>query len=299
MTGRFVDQKYVRQDIPAEDIERQWHDISYMPGDRHQLDIFLPNEGQGPFPVIVDLYGGGLYRGRRGSFKLAPAMALLRQYGYAVVSPDYSLLWQADYPTQIYEVKAALRFLHAQGEQYQLDVQRMALMGESSGAQLAVTVAATENVNQMENRSFGLYSQASEKVRAVIAMYGPYEFDKFQEQFASSGVTPKFAETGTATSFEGLLFKGQAPKDVPELVQKVNPANYFAPGMPPLLAFAGKADPVVPYQQTVNMMEAARKILGPEKTPYYLVPNGVHGIKDYMLPEYTKIKAAFLKQWLN
>lgn len=299
MTERFIDLKYTHIPAKTEGIARKWLDVPYMDGERHGMDIYLPNEGTAPYPVIVDIYGGGLYRGEKSSMKMDASLKLLHEHGYAVVSPNYSMLWQAPFPTQIYEMKAALRFLHTNGAKYDLDMSRVALVGESSGAQLAVTTAATQHVSAMEDKSFGLYPDASETVNAVIALYGPYEFDQFEKQFAESGIESKFPEVGTAESFQGQLFGERAPKDVPELVKAYNPATYFAAGMPAILGFAGTADPVVPYQQTVNMMHSAREVLGREHAPYHLVEGGVHGPANYMTPEWTAVKAAFLDKELN
>ncbi len=299
MTERFIDLKYTHIPAKTEGITRKWLDVPYMDGERHGMDIYLPNTGEGPYPVIIDIYGGGLYRGEKSSMKLDASLKLLREHGYAVVSPNYSMLWQAPYPTQIHEVKAAIRFLRANAAEYQLDMSRVALVGESSGAQLAVTVAATANVDEMMDKTFGAYPEESEKVDAVIALYGPYEFDQFEKQFAEEGITSKFPETGTAISFQGQLFGERAPKDVPELVEAYNPATYFAAGMPAILGFAGTADPVVPYHQTVNMMTSARAVLGEDKTPYHLIDGGVHGPANYMTPEWTAVKADFLAQELN
>jgi len=298
MVEKFVDRPYQQTFAVTDDIKQQWHDIAYMAGQRQQLDIYVPNDGQGPFPVIVDLYGGGLLFGDKSSHKLEPALALMSA-GYAVVSVNYSLLQAAPFPTQIYEIKAALRFLRAHAVEYQLDVQRVALMGESSGSYLAVMTGVSATVDAFENRAFGDYPTESEQVNAIIAMYGPYEYDQFVTQFAESGVKPKFSETGEADSFEGYLFNKQAPRDVPALVASYNPVTYFSPQMPPILAFAGTGDGVVPYQQTIDMITAAQQVLSPEKVAMTLVPDADHGPADYMTPEYTAQKAAFLKQWLN
>ena len=270
---------------------------SYMDGERHTLDVYLPNEGQGPFPVIVDIYGGGLIFGDKSSHKLEPALRLLDK-GYAVVSVDYSLIHQKDFPFQIYEIKAALRFLSAHADEYQLDMNRVALMGVSSGAHLAVMPGVTASVDALQNPFMGDNNNQPETVNAIIAMYGPYEFDQFVDQFNESGVTPKYAETGTAESFEGQMFNQQAPKDVPQRVKMYSPKMYFNAEMPPILAFAGTADAVVPYQQTVNMINGAREFVSEDKAVLHLVEGTGHGPADYMSPEFTDEKAAFLAKWL-
>ena len=295
MTDKFIDRDYKKIEAETAYIKQQWHDIAYMDGERHTLDVYLPNEGQGPFPVIVDIYGGGLIFGDKSSHKLEPALRLLDK-GYAVVSVDYSLIHQKDFPFQIYEIKAALRFLRAHADEYQLDMNRVALMGESSGAHLAVMTGVTASVDALQNPFMGDNNQP-ETVNAIIAMYGPYEFDQFVDQFNESGVTPKYAETGTAESFEGQMFNQQAPKDVPQRVKMYSPKMYFNAEMPPILAFAGTADAVVPYQQTVNMINGAREFVSEDKAVLHLVEGTGHGPADYMSPEFTDEKAAFLAKW--
>lgn len=297
MTDKFIDRDYKKIEAETAYIKQQWHDIAYMDGERHTLDVYLPNEGQGPFPVIVDIYGGGLIFGDKSSHKLEPALRLLDK-GYAVVSVDYSLIHQKDFPFQIYEIKAALRFLRAHADEYQLDMNRVALMGESSGAHLAVMTGVTASVDALQNPFMGDNNNQPETVNAIITMYGPYEFDQFVDQFNESGVTPKYAETGTAESFEGQMFNQQAPKDVPQRVKMYSPKMYFNAEMPPILAFAGTADAVVPYQQTVNMINGAREFVSEDKAVLHLVEGTGHGPADYMSPEFTDEKAAFLAKWL-
>lgn len=68
---KFIEQK--RTHIPAETgfIQRKFMDLAYAPGgDRRTLDIYLPNEGEGPYPVIIDIFGGGWYFGQKSSHKL-------------------------------------------------------------------------------------------------------------------------------------------------------------------------------------------------------------------------------------
>jgi acetyl esterase/lipase len=297
MAEKFIERPYTRTFAQTDYIKQQWQDVAYMAGDRHDLDIYLPNEGQGPFPVIVDVFGGGLVFGDKSSHKLDPALKLLDQ-GYAVVSISYTWIQDAAFPTQIYEVKAAIRFLRAHATEYQLDMDHVALMGESSGAHLALLAGVTATADEMSNREFGENADESEQVNAIIALYGPYEFDKFVPQFKESGVVPNYSETGTAESFEGQMFNKQAPKDVPDKVKEYNPATYLSATMPPILAFVGTADVIVPYQQTVNMIAAARNFVSDDRAEIHVIDGKGHGPGAYMTPENTAIKAAFLKKWL-
>lgn len=298
MTNKFIEQGYNFKPANVQMINNQWHDLSYMEGARHQLDIYLPNEGTKPFPVIIDIYGGGLWRGDKSSFKMEPALQLLSA-GFAVVSLDYSLLWQAPFPTQVYEVKAAIRWLKTKGILYNLDMGKTILMGESSGAQLAVLAGITANTAAFKNSVFGQFQTASEEVQGIIAMYGPYQVDQFPTQFAATKTKPKYAETGTAESFEGQLLGQKAPQDVPDLVNKIDPINYLTPQMPPIMGFAGTADQVVPYQQTIRLIEAAQQMIGPEMAQLHLVEGAHHGIDDFMDTTNYQLKLQFIQKILG
>ncbi|MDR3191218.1 MAG: alpha/beta hydrolase [Lactobacillaceae bacterium] len=297
MEERFIDRQYTHVPADTTQIERKWLDVPYMPGAHHTLDIYLPNTDVPAYPVILDLYGGGLILGAKSSFKLEPAIQLMEQ-GYAVVSMDYSLITQAPFPTQVYEVKAAIRWLKANAAQYQLDATKIVLMGESSGAHLAVMagISADAAVNDV---TFGLHPEQSSTVQAIIAMYGPYAFDQFTAQFAASGVAPKYVETGTAESFEAQMFGGVAPSQVPDAVAKANPASYLSADVPPILAFAGTEDQVVPYQQSVNLIEAVRHFVSAKQAELHIIEGAHHGIHEYMTPENVELKVAFLKRWVQ
>ncbi|WP_373750464.1 alpha/beta hydrolase fold domain-containing protein [Weissella soli] len=293
---RFIDRTYDHIPAQTDFVTRQWLDIPYMEGPRHTLDIYLPNEVHDAYPTIIDIYGGGLILGEKSSHKLEPALRLLEK-GYAVVSINYSLISQAPFPTQILEVKAAIRWVKAHASEFNFDAARIALMGESSGAHLALLAGVTAD-QAMNEPLFGQSPTQSPTVQAIIALYGPYVFDQFNAQFAENKVTPKYDETGAADSFEAQMFGGVAPVDVPEQVRLANPATYFSTEMPPILAFAGTADPVVPVQQTENMISAARQLVADDHAELHIVSGGVHGPNDYMTPAMTNLKLAFLEKWL-
>ncbi|MEX0379878.1 alpha/beta hydrolase fold domain-containing protein [Leuconostoc sp. MS02] len=270
-------------------------DITYASHPRQRLDIYLP-AGKGPFPVILDIYGGGLLRGKKSSFKLNPSLRFLEN-NFAVISVDYCLNAQfnSQFPNQISDLRAALDYLSANTDKYQLDMDQVTLIGESSGAQLAVLAAATFSAQQTLGATANLSSNANfPKINSVIALYGPYQVDKFKTQFQTLAIKPKFDETGTAQSFEGIMLHDQAPESVPDLVAEANPATYFTKNMPPLMLIAGKKDPVVPYLQSVQLANAYRMIVGPNiKTQWVL--DGVHGPKDYNNDAIHDQKLAFIK----
>ncbi|MCC7669183.1 esterase [Leuconostoc pseudomesenteroides] len=292
----FKDKIY--QYVPAKvpDNVTIFRDVDYASGARHQLDIYRPKT-QHTVGVIVDIYGGGLLRGEKSSYKLQPSLRFLADH-YAVVSPNYSLntVHTNHFPNQIAEIRAVLSFLVAHAETYGLNMTDVVLIGESSGAQLAVLTAASISGGVMlgekpAGAAFGELPQISH----VIGLYGPYQVDQFVPQFKKLGISPKFSETGSKLSFEGIMLNNQRPADVPELVAQANPATYFSQKMPSLYLLAGTADDVVPYLQSVKLAQEYGDIVGQSaKTTW--VSGAHHGPSDFDTDNIYQQKLAFIRQ---
>lgn len=277
--------------------EKTFLNIAYASDTRQRLDIYLP-AGKKRFPVIVDIYGGGLLRGQKSSEKLNPSLRFLSD-GFAVVSLDYRLnrQYESQFPNQIIDIRAALQYLIAHAQQYQLDTHNITLIGESSGAQLAVLAAATFSKKYtLGTWADTLTNQNFPAIASVIGLYGPYQVDQFTRQFQELNIQPQFQETGTAQSFEGIMLHDHAPASVPDLVAQSNPATYFSKDMPPLMLIAGKKDPVVPYLQSVQLADSYRQVTGHQITTHW-VDNGVHGPKDYDNTTIHASKLAFIQKY--
>ena len=125
-------------------VRRKWLDIPYAhTSPAQQLDIYLPETGDGPFPVLLQ------HPRRRvrasGTSVTCTSLPFLRglSRGYAVVSVNYRLSGEAIFPAGLQDVKAAIRWLRAHGREYSLDADRIVAWGGSSGANYAAMVAVT------------------------------------------------------------------------------------------------------------------------------------------------------------
>lgn len=294
---KFIERKPTFVGADTKGIDRKFLNLAYADGQRNQLDIYLPNQEQSNYPVIIDVYGGGMYFGEKSSNKLNGALQLLKRR-YAVVSPNYSLSYMADFPQPIYELKAVIRWVKAHADQYHFDDQNVFLMGESSGAQLAMLTAASEANNQLQSE-FGGNLYYSSQVNGVIASYGPYDLAMMPAQFAVLGQTPKFSETGAADSFEGMMLGQQRPLDVPDLNVAVNPKTYLNKHMVPVLMYAGKQDRVVPYIQTINLAAEVAQKIGSQNVELHIVPDAPHGPSGFMNETVFAQKEQFLQRNLH
>jgi acetyl esterase len=97
-------------------------------------------EGDGPFPVVVYLHGGGWMMGTLGSYD-SLLRALANASGAIVAGVDYRLAPEHRYPAALDDSLAAVRWLAANAEQLGGDGTRLAVAGDSAGGNLAAVAA--------------------------------------------------------------------------------------------------------------------------------------------------------------
>jgi acetyl esterase/lipase len=222
-------------------------------------DLYLPDAGQEPWPVIVWLHGGGW---RFGDRRLAPDLSrYFASSGFAMASIDYRLTTEAIFPAQIEDVKSAVRWLRANAPRYGLDGRRLGLWGASAGGHLAA-LAATSGPGVFESPASEHADQSSD-VQAVVDGYGPTDFlqmDAHRDPFARSDdpesiELPIGMRNADANSFESLLVGGPIAQH-PDRVRLANPITYDRPNLPPFLILHGLSDTTVPPHQSEILFEA-------------------------------------------
>lgn len=185
---------------------------SYAPGDRHKLDVWVPANGRGPWPVVVFFYGGGWVAGSRGDYGFVGRALASR--GYVTILPDYRLVPQVRFPAFIEDGADAIRWTRDHAVESGGDPRRIAVMGHSAGAYIAAMLALDPHYLASRGVPPGT-------IRAGALLAGPYDFFPFTEQ-------------------RGRDALGNWPR--PEETQ---PVHFARAGAPPLLLMAGTADTVV------------------------------------------------------
>jgi len=136
-------------------IHRKRLDVRYSHvSPSHVLDVYLPEYGSGPFPVIVFVHGGGFFGGSKDYGTLADILPCVSQ-GYALVSVEYRLSMEAKWPACVHDVKTALRFITAHAAEFELDPERIVLRGSSAGAGITTAVAATLTSGRVDDPTLG------------------------------------------------------------------------------------------------------------------------------------------------
>ncbi len=255
-------------------IKRKWLDIPYATVSQAQkLDIYIPDGGDGPFPVILNIHGGG-WQGGDKAFKQVISMLAGLEHGYAVVAINYRLSNEAVWPAQINDCKAAIRWVRAHAHQYMLNPDKIAAWGSSAGGHLSAMVGTSGDVKTLEDLSQG-YAEQSSRVQAVVDWFGPTDFLKMDEQLEASGVENPMVHS-TPDSPESKLI-GRHIEDAPELVKASDPGTYVSSDDPPFLIQHGMEDNLVPYQGSVLLARKLGNVLGYNKVSLELFAATGHG----------------------
>jgi len=214
---------------------------------RLALDLYVPTEVTGPFPVIVAIHGGGWAAGRREEAQG------IRQAsrGYAVAAISYRLSGVATFPAQIEDCKAAVRWLRANAKKYNLDPERIGATGHSAGGHLASLLGTAARVTDFDK---GDHREFASNVQAVCALSGPTDFLQM-DAHAPKDARLKHDLRGSP---ESRLIGGPIQENK-EKVAKANPITYVSKETPPFLLVHGDQDPVVPVHQAQLLHDALKE----------------------------------------
>ena len=280
-TKRFdPDSHYAVEMLPPKaythHIKRKYLNISYADISLNQtLDIYLPEEGEGPFPVILSIHGGAFMGCDKSDIQVLPALEGLKR-GYAVVALNYRLSWEAIFPALVHDVKAAVRWVRGNAHWYYFDPRKIVAWGGSAGGYLSLMLGLTAGVEALEDLSLGYPDQSCE-VQAVVDWFGPTNFLKMDEQLTASGLVPlEGTEHSGENSPESWLL-GDKITNIPEKVREANPETYIHADIPPFLIQHGKMDSTVPVQQSIELAEKIKSVCGEDRVALDIFDDLHHG----------------------
>ena len=269
--------------------------MAYAPASATQiLDLYIPTNGAGPFPVVINIHGGGFKFGDKGMLSEATGTALL-DAGYAVASINYRLSGEATFPAAVQDAKAVVRFLRANAAQYNLNPDKIAVFGQSAGGNIAAMVGVTGNISDYDDASLG-NAGVSSAVQAVIDQYGPTDFLQMDDQAKAQGCSASDQTHNDASSFESAYI-GAAIQTVPDQVKKSNPITYISKDTPPFLIQKGDQDCTVPVENT-KMLADALSAANLDVT-YTSLAGAGHGGDQFETDENVALLISFLDKYLK
>ena len=207
------------------------------------LDLARPAKGEGPFPAILCIHGGGFRAGDRHGYD---GLCLrLAQQGYVAATIEYRLAPKYQFPAAVYDCKAAVRWLRANASKYHIDPERIGVTGGSAGGHLAQFLGVTSDVKEFEGDD-GNPGQSSQ-VACVVNYFGPSDFTK------------SYGHSKDAAEVLPLWLGGDLEKAHRRHIE-ASPLYWVTPNAAPTLCVHGTKDEYVAYEQAtwiVDKLKAA------------------------------------------
>ena len=123
-------------------------------------------------PAIIMIHGGGWRSGNKNQMHaLAKELATK---GYSCFAIEYRLSLEAKYPEGVHDVKNAIKFIKDNARKFNVDPDKIAVLGCSSGGQMAALIGTTNENPCFEEGSFK--SRSTSKVNAIIDIDGVLAF---------------------------------------------------------------------------------------------------------------------------
>lgn len=201
------------------------------------LNLYRPQQS-GTYPGIVMIYGGSWQTGSPDAN--ATFARYMANQGYVVWAISYRHAPAYQFPSQLDDVRAALEFLKRHAEEYETDAERIALLGRSAGAHLAMLAA---------------YQPGPLAVRAVVDYYGPINLLRGYYDI------PKPNPLDVRAVLETFL--GGTPEQIEERYKAASPSSYVASNLPPSLLIYGGKDHIVEAKFGQAMAEQLTKAGNP------------------------------------
>lgn len=221
-------------------------------GESLRFDAAIP-KGNGPFPAVILVHGGGMVRGHKRTY-ITPLFQPLVDAGIAWFSIDYRLAPKHRFPAAIDDVRAAVRYVRENAKKYRVDAEKIVLAGESAGGYL-VSYAAGRYAKEL-----GL--------RGVVDFYGLGDY---------------FTHTVTKrqVSDSVRLFVGaqEVTADTVDALVHASPASWVNKEMAPFLFLHGTEDEQVPYEQSVQLCEEMKRVGA--RCEVFTVEGGRHGMGSW------------------
>jgi len=272
---------------------REWKNLNYA-GDTlqsHMLDIYLPAAKKESYPVVILIYGSAWWSDDLKGNDMKTIGKTLLDSGFAVVTPNHRSSKTFKFPAQLHDIKAAIRFIKANADNYQLDTCFIAVTGTSSGGHLSALAGTTGALKQYQVNStsmdmdgeIGNYTAFSPNVNAVVDWFGPTDFQKLDD--CGSVLIHR------AVNSPESIFIGEPIQNNPDKCVLANPATFVDSSDPPFLILHGDGDLMVPYCQSEILYNALQTAKVPSE--FVLVRNGKHG-PGLIKEEYLQKMGTFL-----
>jgi acetyl esterase len=206
---------------------RRERDVS-LPGPHGQVPcrLYLPDDAEKP-PLIIYAHGGGFMQGSLPSWD-AMLRELVRQSGVAALSVDYRLSPERRFPAAFEEMVAVIRLAAREGSGFGIDPAKLAVGGDSAGANLALAAA------------LALRDAGERTLSFMLLIYGCFSTDTESQSWQRFGHGAGLSQTQMRWILETYLERPDQQRD-----WRAAPILANLVGLPPAHLMVGSLDPLL------------------------------------------------------
>jgi acetyl esterase/lipase len=266
--------------------------IDYAPAEPstsngHKLDLYIPDASMVPLPVAI-FTGGSAWMADTGKTLAGRLAVQLNPAGYAVAGVSIRSSSQVKFPGQLHDIKAAIRWLRTNATKYNLDPDRIAIVGDSSGGWTSAMAAVTGDAPEMEG-TVGV-TGVSSAVQAAVAFYPPTNF-LAMDAWAIRKCDPANCHDGENSPESRLV--GCPIQSCADKVKAASPLTYITPADPPIMILHGDSDQLVPHNQGEQLYMALNKAC--KDAVFISLPKAPHGNWNGFLTDDALREAATIR----
>jgi acetyl esterase len=213
-----------------------------LPGPHGQVPcrLYMPDQGETP-PLLVYAHGGGFMQGSIPSWDHF-LRDLVRQSGVAALSVDYQLSPEVKFPVAFEETVAIVRLAAREGAGFGIDPSRLAVGGDSAGANLALAAA------------LAMRDAGEKALRFQLLLYGCFTTDCESPSWQRFGQGAGLSQSQMRWIWETYLERPEQRSD-----WRAAPLGGNLAGVAPAYLIVGSLDPLL---DDSNMLAARLKAAG-------------------------------------
>jgi acetyl esterase/lipase len=270
----------LKPEIPKDIEEIKNIEYKNINGKSLQLDIYRQKETNTVSPLLVFIHGGSWKSGKRSDYLVY--LLDFAKRGYITAAVSYRLLEDGPYPACIEDITDAVSWFCRNGENYGYDPSRIALIGGSAGAHLALLAAYGWKPSR-EGTGENTVQENLFRVKAVVDIYGAVDL-----------TTEYTRKRSQVTSLLAHCYE-----EAPELFEEASPVHYLDKDDPPTMILQGTADRLVPVGQSDQLKAMLDKLEVP--CIYHRLPGWPHTMDIVKrVNDYCQLKMSeFFEQYLN
>lgn len=230
-----------------------------------KLDVYTAKRAaRGRRPAVLYIHGGGWAAGVRQQSR----------YMHHELAADGSVVFSASYrfapwnplPAAITDVKAAVAWIRAHADEFDVDPSHLTVIGSSAGGHLAAMVALSGNVAEFQPG----FETADTRAQAAVLLYGVYDCE--------AQVVER--RDGMLALWLRWVVLRASYAAAPGLWRVCSPLRWADEGAPPVLVAHGTHDGLVSPSES-DALVAGLRGLGCARVHDLTVSMGTHGFEAF------------------